>query len=131
MMTKEEHIEYWINSAQQDWDAVHSLINGKNYIQALFFAHLVLEKISKAIWIKYNESNIPPKIHNILKLLSQTPVNLSMEQLEYLVEVNKFQLEGRYPDYKNTIFRICTLEYTENNLNKIEEIKICLIKNLQ
>ncbi|OGU12726.1 MAG: hypothetical protein A2X61_10045 [Ignavibacteria bacterium GWB2_35_12] len=130
MLTKEEHIEYWINSAEEDWKAVYSLLKGKNYVQALFFGHLVLEKISKAIWVKHNESNIPPKIHNILKLLSQTPVNLNQEQQEYLIEVNKFQLEGRYPDYLNNIFKICTLEYTENSLKKIDEIRVCLIKNL-
>lgn len=130
-MTKSEHIDYWINSANEDWKAVFSLFDGRNYVQSLFFAHLVLKKITKAIWVKNNESNVPPKIHSIIKLLSQTPVILNAEQMDYLVEVNKFQLEGRYPDYKNNLYKICNKEFTDNSIKKISGIRECLIENLR
>ena len=47
-MTKNEHINYWKNMAERDWNAVNSLFETKNYVQALFFAHLVIEKLLKA-----------------------------------------------------------------------------------
>ena len=116
---------------RDDWITVESLFNNGRYIHSLFFAHLSLEKICKALWVKYNIENIPPKIHNLVKILSQTKVNLAKERMEFLLEVNRFQLAGRYPDYINNFYKICSLEYTENNLKKIKEIKECLIKYLQ
>ena len=43
MKTKKEHIDFWIMQSKDDWDAVDSLFKGKNYLQSLFFAHLVIE----------------------------------------------------------------------------------------
>jgi HEPN domain-containing protein len=51
MMTKQEHIDYWVNTAAEDWDTVEVLFNGKKYLHALFWAHLVLEKLAKAHWV--------------------------------------------------------------------------------
>jgi hypothetical protein len=36
MMTKQQHVEYWINTAEDDWDSVEVLFNGKKYLQSLF-----------------------------------------------------------------------------------------------
>ena len=130
-MTKIDHIEYWVKTSEDDWITVESLFNNGRYIHCLFFAHLSLEKICKALWVKHNIENIPPKIHNLVKLLSKTKVNLEKERMEYLLEVNRFQLAGRYPDYLNNFHKIFSLEFTENNLKTIKEIKECLIKYLQ
>jgi len=66
-MTKQEHISWWKLTASKDWEAVDSLLKGKNYVQALFWAHLVLEKLLKAHWIKDNKEDNPPKTHNLIK----------------------------------------------------------------
>jgi len=85
MKTKQEHIDFWIEQAEDDWDAVGTLFKGKNYLQSLFFAHLVIEKLCKAIWIKHNQENVPPRTHNLIYLLSFTPVKLSDEKSEFLL----------------------------------------------
>lgn len=41
-------------------------------MQALFFSHLVIDKLLKAIWVKENEENIPPFTHNLEHLYNQT-----------------------------------------------------------
>ncbi len=117
-------------SSEEDWISAKSLLNTGRYVHSLFFAHLTLEKLCKAIWIQDNVVNIPPKIHNHIKLLSETNASLSTDQLEYLLEINKFQIEGRYPDFVNNFQRICTFDYTVENLNNIEVIKECLINQL-
>lgn len=66
MKTKDDYISYWIEQANDDWTAVNTLFNGRNFLQSLFFAHLVIEKLSKSLWIKYNEDNVPPITHNII-----------------------------------------------------------------
>lgn len=48
MLTKKEHIPYCVNTADKDWKATLDLYKSKNYIQALFWGYLVLEKLCKA-----------------------------------------------------------------------------------
>jgi HEPN domain-containing protein len=131
MMTKNEHIEYWKQSSEDDWKTVLSLFQSERYVHSLFFGHLALEKICKAIWVKHNEGNIPPKIHNLVKLLLETNQEFQVEDLTFLEEFNDFQLEGRYPDYLFQINKKCTKEYTLSIFNKINDIRICLIEKLQ
>ncbi len=47
-MTKQEHINYWVTAAENDWGTVQNIFKATEYIYALFFAHLVLEKLLKA-----------------------------------------------------------------------------------
>jgi hypothetical protein len=46
MITKEAHIKFWLELAEDDWSAVDTLFNGKKYLQSLFFAHLVIENFA-------------------------------------------------------------------------------------
>jgi HEPN domain-containing protein len=131
MMTKEQHINYWVDTAQQDWIAVESMFNTRNYLHCLFWAHLVLEKLAKAHWVKRHEDNIPPRIHNVVWLLEESSVTLEEDIMDFLKKFNEFQLSGRYPDYMNNIYKICTKNYTFDKLEKVKEIRQCLIKMLQ
>ena len=130
MMTKQQHIEYWINTAEDDWDSVDVLFNGKKYLQSLFWAHLVLEKLAKALWVKNNEGNTPPKIHNLITLLGQANIDLGEEKMKFLYNYNTFQLSSRYPDYLNKIYKICTKQFTETQFDRVKEIRQCLLEML-
>ncbi len=77
MKTKEQYIKFWVDQAEDDWKAVQTLFNGKNYLQSLFFAHLVVEKLCKSLWIKHSNDNVPPMTHKLIFLLSATPVILT------------------------------------------------------
>jgi HEPN domain-containing protein len=131
MMTKEQYIDYWINSAEEDWLSVEALLDRKRYLHCLFWAHLTMEKLAKAIWVKSHTENSPPKIHNITWLLDNSNIDLGKDNMEFLANFNDFQLSGRYPDYLNKIHKICTEKFTTNELGKIKEIRICLLEMLQ
>jgi len=94
VISKEEHVAHWITQAEDDWEAVGILFQGRKYLQSLFFTHLVIEKLAKALWIKYNESNIPPKTHNAIYIISQTPVALDDKTNEFLLSLNRFKLKA-------------------------------------
>ena len=130
MMTKQQHIDYWINTAEDDWDSVGLLFNGKKYLQSLFWAHLVLEKLTKALWIKNHEENTPPKIHNLILLLEQSSIDLGEEKMKFLHDYNAFQLSSRYPDYLYEIHKVCTKQFTDIQLERVKEIKRCLLEML-
>ena len=131
MMTKQQHIDYWINTAEDDWLTLNALYTAKRYSHCLFWAHLMLEKLSKARWVKNHEDNIPPKVHNIVWLLKESDVDISPENMMFLESFNRFQLSTRYPDYLRRIDKLCTKAYTLNQLATVIEIKKCLLETLQ
>lgn len=129
-MTKEEYIKYWVQTANQDWKTVGNLLKTKDYVPSLFFAHLHLEKICKAIWISKNNGNHPPRIHNLVFLLNGAKIQYSPEQLDFMLIMNNFQLEGRYPDYKMKLYRIYKKSNTEVILSQVKELSKWLQKQL-
>jgi HEPN domain-containing protein len=130
-MTKQEHIDYWISTSNDDFEVFTLLFNSQRYLHAFFIAHLSVEKLVKAHWVKDNEGNVPPKSHNLLYLVKQTAMTLSVEQIKILNFLNDFQIQGRYPDYKLKIQKILTKEYSETIFPKIIEIRLCLIEMVE
>lgn len=107
------------------------MYKSKEYLQALFFAHLVLEKLCKAHWVKDNKENIPPKIHNLITLVSKTKLELPDADKEFLSQMNQFQLQGRYPDYTRHLYKTYKAVQTKMVLDKVNSIKKWLLNNLQ
>jgi HEPN domain-containing protein len=106
------------------------MFKANDYIHALFFSHLVLEKLCKAHWVKNNAANTPPKIHNLTVLASQANLQLPERDLEFLSQMNQFQLEGRYPDYTNKLYKVFKAAQTKDILNKVNTLRKCLLKDL-
>lgn len=131
MKTKKEHIVFWITQAEDDWSAVHTLFQGRNYLQSLFFTHLVIEKICKALWIKHNEENVHPRTHNLNHLLSKTPIELNDDAGEFLLSLNRFQLWGRYPDYLTKIHSVCNESFTTKMIDKTNKLRLWLPEKVQ
>ena len=120
-MTKEEHIKYWRESAQHDLKSAESIFNSGRYDWCLYVGHLALEKILKAIFVDKNDNNIPPKIHNLVRLAELSRIELNDDQKFFLDKVNDFNIQTRYPDYKLEFYMICDAEYAEENMSKIKE----------
>lgn len=129
-MTQSEIISYWAKSSERDWKAAQDLYQSGNFIQALFFAHLVIEKLLKAHWVKDNNANFPPRVHNLEYLLGQTSLSMSVENIDELRIMNAWNIEGRYQDYKDMLFKKTTQEYTDEKLKIVNNIREWLIKQL-
>lgn len=120
-MTKAEHIQYWLDGAAHDLDAAESLFQSEKYDWCLFIGHLVLEKMLKALYVKTNAENIPPKIHNLLRLAELSALTLTVAQQEFFDDVNEFNIAARYSDYKEAFYTRCTREYTGPYFTGIKE----------
>lgn len=121
-MKSEEHIQFWLDGAAHDLDAAESLFAAGKYDWCLFLGHLVLEKTLKAILVQKQSEKIPLKTHNLVKLAEKSSLELTDAQKTFLDEVNDFNLEIRYPDYKKAFYLHCSREYTTEYFNKIKEI---------
>ena len=103
-----KQIDYWKNGAVNDLETAELLISGKKYIEGLFFCHLTIEKIFKALVVgKTNQ--LAPKTHNLNYLYELSGVKASDEDTSFLSVLMKYQLEGRYPDYNPKVSLIETV----------------------
>lgn len=125
-MNVEEHVDYWLASAKNDLSAAEQLFLSAKYDWCLFIGHLVLEKTLKAYFVYRNDNKIPPKTHNLLKLAEISNLSLTEDQKLFLDEVNDFNLEVRYPEYRGEFYKLCTKEFAEGYFNNIKEFAVWL-----
>ncbi len=123
MLSKEEHIIFWKNNALEDWDTAVFNMEGKKNTAALFFFHLCFEKLLKAAWVKSNAGNTPPFSHDLVAIANQTDIELSAEWYDYLNTINRWNIEGRYPDYRKKLHAIANETYMSHHLEKLKELK--------
>lgn len=129
-MEKQDHIEYWKAEAEENWNFAQRLVVSKDWVYSLFYFHLTLEKLFKALWVKENIDNAPPRSHDLQYLHNQTSLNLDAETYSYLAIVSSWNLESRYPDYKRMIYKRTDGPFTLNQLEKVKAIRECLLSRI-
>jgi len=96
-MDVKKQIDYWRVSSEEDFAAAQSLLEKGHLRHCLFFAHLAVEKMLKA-HVTSRTSDVPPKMHNLVRLAEIAELSLTPEQTGFLRSFDMYQLEGRYPD---------------------------------
>ena len=92
-----KQIEYWQTGAEEEMLNAQVMIENKRYLAGLFFCHLSIEKILKALVVKITEDH-PPRTHDLERLSVIAQITLDDEQMTFLTEMQVFQIEGRYPE---------------------------------
>jgi HEPN domain-containing protein len=91
-------ILYWSSGSDNDLDTALLLISNRKFIHGLFFCHLAVEKMLKAL-VTGKTRDIPPKSHNLNYLSEIAGIKLADNQYVFMAILMKYQLEGRYPEY--------------------------------
>ena len=120
-MTKEEMVAYWVKSSREDVETAEALFESKRYVACLFYCHLFVEKILKAV-IVYETGEPAPYGHKLLHLGQQTKIPWSKEQLDILDELTKFNIRARYEDYKFSLHKRATAQFTKTYLSRAQNI---------
>lgn len=97
MVNIEKHVSYWKNGAEEDFQVADQLIRSGKIRHGLFFFHLALEKILKA-HVCHNSKDIAPRLHNLARLAELSGIAFEQKDLDFLSEMNPFNIEGRYPE---------------------------------
>jgi HEPN domain-containing protein len=121
IMDQQEIIEFWIIEAEESQKVSQHLFDKKDYSYALFFGHLAVEKIIKAIYVKNIDLQIP-RSHNLPRLAKAAGLSVPPVMQENLIRITTFNLEARYPDIKRKFREKCTPEFTKAELDKINEV---------
>lgn len=108
-------INYWLEASTHDLEVARSLFRTGKYDYCLFLCHLMLEKILKALVTKV-ERNHPPYTHNLLYLAGKAKIDLSKNQIELLNDINKFNLEIRYPEDIKKFYEMVDRKYAKKYL---------------
>jgi HEPN domain-containing protein len=125
-MRKNTLIIYWVETANRDYKTMLNLYKSRDFQWSLFIGHLVIEKLIKAIYVK-NISDNPPRTHDLLRLSESAKIRTTEEQKNALDLITTFNINARYPDYKQSFYKKCDYNFTTNSLEKIKELRIWLL----
>ena len=125
-MNQNEHLKYWIDTSEQDFNTMLHLYGTKDYHWSLFIGHLVIEKLLKAVYVKKQDSNVP-RLHDLLRIADLAGLNTNDEQKDMLDLITTFNISARYPDYKQSFYKKCTEEFTTQSIAKIKELRSWLL----
>ncbi len=126
MINIPKQIEYWVRTAEEDFEVGSNLVEAGKIRHGLFFIHLAMEKMLKACVCK-NQKKTPPKIHNLINLYELAGLEESTERQDALGALNRFCLEGRYPEQWPTI---PDTKEAQRYLKTAEQLKEWLKKQL-
>lgn len=119
-MNVDKVVKYWTESAAEDWPVAKQLLESGTYRYALFFGHLYLEKLLKALVVSRTGEHAR-RTHDLLVLAEHAGLSVSSQQREALLRVTAYNVDTRYPEDVVATRRRYTREHTENELRIIEE----------
>ena len=83
----DKNAQYWRESSDQDLKVAEELFKLSHYPQCLFFCHLSIEKLLKAIVVKIT-GDYPPYTHDLRKLAEIAGMKLNSEQEKILDKIS-------------------------------------------
>lgn len=122
-MNKELQIKYWLDGSTEDIRTAQVLIERERLLHGLFFCHLAMEKILKAVYVKIT-NDFAPKTHNLLYLCEICGIELTEEKMTFYAILMKYQITGRYPDNSGFIPDLSTvMQYYDKTVEEMEWLK--------
>lgn len=97
MINVQKQISYWQIGSDEELLNAQIMIANKRHLAGLFFCHLCIEKILKAIIVKVTEQH-PSRTHNLSWLAEKAMVTFDDKQDNLISILQVYQLEGRYPE---------------------------------
>ena len=128
-MTK---VEYWIDTANYDLDTAEAMYQTKRWLYVGFLCHQVIEKMIKAYHADQKQE-MPPKIHNLYRLSSDIGLYpmFSSEQQDFLSVLEPLNIEGRYPEYRDKIFKSLSPSKCRELIDQTKQLKEWIFRKLK
>ena len=114
----EKLIHFWTSEADEALKVADHLVEKEDFSYALFFGHLALEKMLKALYVKEQRDHAPP-IHNLVRLAKIAGIEIDEQAESDLVIITAFNIESRYPDFKSSFRKKCSKQFTTTQMETI------------
>ena len=125
--SKDKIVRFWLRGSKDSLNLANDVFAKKYYGHALFCGHLALEKYLKGRIVDITDKHAPHS-HDLLYLSGLAKIELEPEQQDFLATVNKFNIEGRYPEEKMEFYKIATARYAVDWMKKINKFYLWLSK---
>lgn len=101
-----DKVTYWIEIANYDIETAEAMYQTARWLYVAFMCHQTIEKTLKAYWCG-TQADDPPYIHNHMRLAEGCGLydKMSDEQKDFLDKVTNFNIEARYPEDKDALYR--------------------------
>lgn len=128
----DEKTRYWLDIAEYDLATAEAMLKAERYLYVGFMCHQTIEKILKAHY-QLMKGKIPPKTHNILFLLNETALfdSLSDMQKAFIEMLLPMNIETRYPEYKDRLFKSLDREKCSKILHETREMHAWIKEKLK
>jgi len=128
----DKKVAYWVRLSEYDLETAEAMLQTERFLYVGFMCHQAIEKIAKAYYQMVIDQ-MPPKTHNIIFLLEQTKGTLSLtdEQKDFLEVLQPMNIEARYPDYQERIFKSLNYEKCRELLRVTREIHLWIKEKLR
>ena len=120
---------HWRESSDENYATMQNLLKANEFSWSLFLGHLVIEKLLKALYVKKLQRH-PIFSHDLLRLVKKIEIELPSDYDEWLDEITTFNLNTRYDNYKQGFNKLCTVEFSNEWIIKIEILRKWLISQL-
>lgn len=104
-MELNEKIKYWVDIAEYDLETAGAMLETKRLLYVGFMCHQAVEKILKGYY-QFKKNTIPPYTHDLERLASEALIwdSLSDDHKNLIYVLQPFNIQARYPGYKDKIF---------------------------
>jgi HEPN domain-containing protein len=120
-MNVDEIVQYWIKSSEEDLQVVDHLFASGDYKYALFFGHLYLEKLLKALVVDVTRQHAP-LTHNLVLLAERAELEITVEDREILDRITGYNIDTRYSAELSLARQHYNQEFCEKEIRIIKEI---------
>ena len=91
MINVEKQVQYWLTGADEELLNAKVMIDNKRLVGGMFFCHLCIEKILKAIVVNITKDH-PSRTHNLSWLADTANIKFNEEQLKLVGTLQLYQL---------------------------------------
>jgi HEPN domain-containing protein len=122
--------QQWAERAQYDLDTADAMFKAGRYLYVLFCCQQAVEKALKAVIVR-KTGELPPRIHNLLRLAEVAGMKSSPEQGRFLGELSGYYIQTRYPEEIRATGAAITKELAQGTLGRTEQMVKWVLSMLQ
>jgi HEPN domain-containing protein len=120
----DDRVRYWIELSDYDLETAEAMLRAGRYLYVGFMCHQAIEKALKACF-QAGRDQVPPRTHNLRLLLDLSGVasDLSAEQRRLVVGLDPLNVEARYPESRERLYRLLDHQKCAELLAEAQELQ--------
>jgi len=117
----EEDARQWYETSLYDIETAEVLLESQRYLYVPYLCQQSLEKRLKGVIVE-RSGQMPPKTHDLVRLVRQTGLAVASSRLELLSALNTYYIESRYPPEASILSARADKDFAEEILRQTQEL---------